>query len=71
MGIALLGCPFCGKAPWVFPIDPKAEGDAWTQIRCFNGRCPVQPSVTRYSEKAHFRNAAKAWNTRRYVGNPT
>ncbi len=37
-------CPFCGKQPTVFPIDPKREGNAWGAVGCINEDCPTYPT---------------------------
>jgi hypothetical protein len=27
-------CPFCGKEPFVLPVDPETEGGAWGEVIC-------------------------------------
>lgn len=71
MSVKALPCPFCGKAPSLYPKDPKREGDAWGEVRCDNGHCAAQPAVsdgTKISDErgtdAYQRAAIKRWNKR-------
>lgn len=66
-----LACPFCGKTPALFPIDPEREGDAWGQVECVNGKCPVQPKCRDGSKQSDMRGpgaykdlAIRRWNRR-------
>ena len=64
-------CPFCGKTPALFPDDPNKDGDAWGEVQCLNGRCPVQPSCRDGSKSSDMRGpgayidaAVQRWNRR-------
>jgi hypothetical protein len=34
--VSPLPCPWCGKPPMVFPLDPKKDGNAWATVSCVN-----------------------------------
>ena len=38
-----LPCPFCGKAPFVGPTDPKRDGGAHGYVECRNRDCVTHP----------------------------
>ena len=70
--VHVLGCPFCGDRPALYPVDPSKEGDAFGQVRCENDACPAQPCVndgedcadTRGSTK-YIKAAVDLWNRRK------
>ena len=66
-----LPCPFCGKKPKLFPIDPDREGDAFGEVSCMNEKCSAHPTVRDCCEIADMRGpgaykdlAIKRWNRR-------
>jgi hypothetical protein len=72
-----LPCPFCGKAPCVFPIDPTVEGNAWGMVQCVNKHCSAQPKVNDGATLADERGsdkykeaAIRRWNRRRPLEMP-
>jgi len=40
---SVLPCPFCGVQPWVGPLHPEIEGNAWATVSCDNRQCLVAP----------------------------
>lgn len=38
-------CPFCGKAPHVYPKKPETEGNAWGEVCCENVCCPTYDAI--------------------------
>lgn len=67
-----LPCPFCGKAPTVYPLTPKHEGNAWGAVRCINKKCAAQPRANDGSLQSDERGtgayqdaAIRRWNRRR------
>lgn len=68
----ILPCPWCGKIPRVFPVNPHIHGNAWAVVRCVNRLCSAQPSVVDGMKKADNRGsdryklaAIRKWNKRK------
>jgi hypothetical protein len=66
-----LPCPFCGKPPVVYPLNPEIEGDAFAYVICETKRCVANPRVadgalscdSRGSDK-YKAAAIRRWNKR-------